>query len=486
MNSKKLIIYGFWSRPEIRINILVIVFYSLTFLQIKAQDHVFSKDSLGSEASHLLSDYIQHSSVTGNEKAAGEFLLGLCREKGLNVKVLIDSLDSYNFAASLYPLDMNKPNIILLHHIDVVTEGDTSGWKFPPFSGAIIQDTVWGRGTIDMKCVAIMHLLAVSSFIGKAGESDLPMNVTLLCVSGEESYGISGAKLVSDNCLKELNPVVVLGEGGIGTKNVLPSSPDRLVFCISISDKRALWIKLRLKYETSGHGAIPPPEYANKMMINALSSLADIRPKIHFNPDTKTMFNAFGKMNKGLTGFVIKSPVLFKPLIAGKLRKEPLLLSTVTNSLTITRFDGQTNDINQIPQEISVMLDCRLLHETSTQDFLDYLRKKINNSRIEISIVLETQNAPPSLPDKYYGLFEKSILETYPGAGVLPILFPATTDNNFFRYRGVPTYGLEPIFIDDKLFKTIHNYNERIPVEALVQGTEVYRRVLEELLLKGY
>lgn len=57
----------------------------------------------------FLSQYIQVPSVTGSEKAAGEFLANACREMGLHVRLFTEETDSYNLAASLYPLEMGKP-----------------------------------------------------------------------------------------------------------------------------------------------------------------------------------------------------------------------------------------------------------------------------------------------------------------------------------------------------------------------------------------
>lgn len=434
------------------------------------------------EASLILSEYIRHASVTGNEKPAGRFLENVCREKGLHVRVFTDKPDSYNFAASLYPLEMKKPNIILLNHIDVVPEGDTLRWKYPPFSGAITGDTIWGRGTADMKGAAVMQLMAIASFAGVAAKTELPVNVSLLCVSGEEKYGGTGAAIISGSFLSELNPAAVFGEGGIGTKNILKKDPEKQVFAISVSEKRALWLKLSLNHNTSGHGSVSPPHYANKIMIKALHSLVRSDPRIRFNESTRSMFRAYGKLEKGITGMVLNKPGLFKPVIAGRLKKDPLLHSTVTNTMTITRFTDQENEINQIPQEAEVMLDCRLLPETPTDEFITYIRKRLKTDGIDISIISETQNAPPTVPDKYYNIFCESIIETYPGAGIIPVLFPATTDNNYFRNAGVPVYGIIPAVLGEELMKAIHNYNERIPVESLVKGTEVYIRFLEKLL----
>jgi carboxypeptidase PM20D1 len=438
----------------------------------------------GEEASRLLSEYIKHPSVSGNEKNAGEYFAGICREKGLTIKILSDYSARYNFTASLYPLDLNKPNIVFLNHIDVVNEGDTSVWIHPPFSGAIINDTVWGRGAIDMKGVAIMQLLATSSLSAMARQNDLPVNVTLLCVSGEENYGVNGAEYVCDTWYNTLNPAVVIGEGGIGSKNMLTRFPEKLVFAISLSDKRAVWIKLHLNYKASGHGAIPPPEYACKMMIKALSSLTQTNPSIHFNDVTTNMLKSYGKMEKGLKGFLIQYPRFFKPIIAGGLRKNPIILSTLTNTITLTHIENGVKCINQIPQEISAYLDCRLLPETSTDDFLEYLRKIIGNNNIGINVIKESKNAPPTKPDICYTLFGKSLAETYPGAGLFPVLFPATTDNNYFRAKGVPVYGFIPAVLNEDQMQTVHNYNERIAVNSLVLGAKTYSRFLEMILMQ--
>ncbi|MDF1558983.1 MAG: M20/M25/M40 family metallo-hydrolase [Bacteroidales bacterium] len=434
----------------------------------------------GYETAVLLSEYISHASVSGTEKYAGEFLAGVCRERGLHLRIFTDTVDSYNFAASLYPLDSGKPNIIFLNHIDVVTPGEESGWKYPAFSGTIVEDTVWGRGAIDMKQAVIMQLMALSTMVDRAAAEDLPMNVTLLCVSGEETYGLNGSKIISERYLPELNPAVLIGEGGIGSREVLTGDPQRPVFAISLSEKRALWLRLHLAYESSGHGSVPPPDYASKLMISSLNSLTEIRPQIRFDDLSKLMFRNLGKLEGGLTGFLISHPVLFKPLVAGGLRKNPLMASTVTNTVTITHLATTECGINQIPQEITAFLDCRLLPGTSTTHFLSYLWQKLDNSHIELSVIEETQGSDSTVPDRYYSLLAESIEDVYPDAGVVPVLFPATSDNNYFRNAGVPVYGVIPVLISQQLLETIHNYNERIPVEALHYGTEVYRLFLEK------
>jgi carboxypeptidase PM20D1 len=61
-------------------------------------------------------------------------------------------------------------------------------------------------------------------------------------------------------------------------------------------------------------------------------------------------------------------------------------------------------------------------------------------------------------------------------------LAPASNDNNYFRIKGAPVFGLTPIYMDKALLSSIHNSNERIPVRALHEGIAVYKDFLRRVL----
>ena len=83
----------------------------------------------------FLSEIIQIPSVSGNERKVAEKIIEFCRTQELYVEVFSKEDSSYNFSASLYPLSANKPNILLLSHLDVVPATDSAFWEYPPFSG---------------------------------------------------------------------------------------------------------------------------------------------------------------------------------------------------------------------------------------------------------------------------------------------------------------------------------------------------------------
>jgi len=456
--------------------------YLFPILSIFSFGFSFAQENLSAEnpkpftlfSPSLLSEYIQIESVTGNERQAGEFLAETSRQNGLQVRILTDTVGAFNFVASLFPLESHKPNIIFLNHIDVVPPGELDKWKYPPFSGVIVNDTIWGRGVIDVKGMAVMQLLAISEFKKSIDLTDFPYNVSLLSVSQEESTSKMGAKKVVADYFDLLNPEVVFGEGGSGVSGILESDPDAKVFCISVAEKKALWLKLKVNFPSSGHGSIPPPNYANKIMVRALDELLRTERKITFSPTTERMFRELAKSEKGIRKFALTHIKTFKPFIKAAIRRDPIILATLTNTITITNIANPGNTINQIPQEIYVYLDCRLLPETDQDLFIAQILENFHKNKVEVEIENESGRALASETGKYYDDFRSSIESNFPDAKVVPILFPAYTDNNYFRQKGVPVYGINPVYLSKDLLESLHNVNERMAITDLEKGTHIY------------
>jgi acetylornithine deacetylase/succinyl-diaminopimelate desuccinylase-like protein len=69
------------------------------------------------------------------------------------------------------------------------------------------------------------------------------------------------------------------------------------------------------------------------------------------------------------------------------------------------------------------------------------------------------------------GPFEKLSAKFWPGVPVVPILQPGATDGEFLNAAGIPTYGIEPVFIGPDLGH-IHGLNEYVGVKSLLQGRD--------------
>ena len=421
----------------------------------------------------VLSQYIQFASVSGNEKEAGEWLKNICVENGLFIKQMGDKDGNYNFSASLRPLSSKLPNIILLNHIDVVPAKDKSKWIYPPYSGVIADDQIWGRGSFDNKGHTIMHLFALLYFKYETGIRYIPYNVSLLAVSCEETMCSGGVAFVINNYLEELNPVVVLGEGPTELGSLLDYDKD--IFGISIAHKRPIWLELSLKMKNSGHGSVTPDEYPIKEMATALERLTSAKPKAQFNELSIELSRYVGDTQKGLKKLMLKNPKYFGPILSNAICKEPELRALYTNTISVTGFRCNSNTLNVIPQEVIVTLDCRLLVNQDEAEFLDYIRNTLRNDDIKINVLKSGPMAGVSsqYTDFYYNL-SAAIESVNPGSSVIPMYLPNFNDTGAFRAKGIQAYSTIPIKMNVDQLKCIHAANERIPVNALYKGANSY------------
>lgn len=434
------------------------------------------------QIAHFLSDYIQYPSITGNEREAALFLKNFAEDKGLHVQMLHSDSGSYNLVASLYPLENELPNIIFLNHIDVVKAGDENLWEYPPFSGTIADGHVWGRGAIDNKGMAAMQLFAMIDYLNNIKNHSLPFNVTLLSVSNEEQGGLYGSKRVVDEFFDLLNPEVVFGEGGMGIKGLISSRPEQTIYGISIAQKRGLWLTLRSNINSSGHGSVPPLNYSNLELVRAVKRISKAHQPVRFTEPVNLMFFEIGNLDGGFRGMILRNTRLFRHVLRPVLRRDLLLKALVTNTITITDISNPVTSTNQIPQWATATLDCRLVPGYDTETFLNELRETLRGLDVEIEIIKETSPSRYTRPNEYYRYMKEAITITDPESGVIPILFPANNDNNFFRAEGVPVYGILPAKLKLNELQSIHNINERISVDALVKGKQIYSRFLENLL----
>ena len=434
------------------------------------------------KALDFLSSYINIPSITGNELEAGRHFAEYCEEQGLFVRYFSEDTASFNFAATLYPLSVDKPVVWFQHHIDVVPANGEL-WETDPFDMVIKNDTIYGRGVMDAKGLGVMQLMALLEFREQHKGKELDFNVGLLCVSGEEFSGELGTGRVLANHLEELKPAAVYGEGGAGLQDLLESEPEQVIYGVSVAEKSVVWLRLDLEIVSFGHGATPASEYANKGMIDALSRLNNRKLNLEFNRTNKRMFRKLGRAEGGLRGFLISHMNwwVLRPFIRGYVEDDPMLKALTTNTVTVTKINNPPGPPNKISTVSTAYLDCRLQPGTSKKAFIRRLRRILDDPRIEISEVSIGENARSSSTGKYYDALEEAILEEDPEAIVIPMLFPATTDNTRYRSFGIPTYGLVPGLLDLKTVQSVHSVNERLPVRALVQGIRIYSNLLNEL-----
>src|SRR2546421_635318 len=185
----------------------------------------------------------------GNEAACIAYINKLLTEAGFSTTILAADPARPNLIARLQGQG-NAPPLLLQGHVDVVTT-EKQVWQQPPFAGNIVDDYVWGRGTLDMKGGVAM-MIAAFMRAGAEGAS-LPGDIILAVVSDEEDGGEYGAKYLVENHADLFKGVrYALGEFGGYTAHIA----GKKFYPIQVLEKQVCWMRAMVR-GPGGHGSLP-------------------------------------------------------------------------------------------------------------------------------------------------------------------------------------------------------------------------------------
>ncbi len=438
-------------------------------------------DAIRDDAVATMSRYVQFDTTNppGNEMPAAEWLRDQLRERGITRDVTIHEpapgrglvLGRIAGSESLKPLLIN-------HHIDVVA-ADPTQWTHPPFSGAVADGFVWGRGTLDTKNLGVVFLLALESLLQEGARFRRP--IIFLAVPDEETGGEIGMRWLTERYLAEIDPEWVWDEGGGGMRGVFGN---RVMFGITVAEKQIQHLKL-IASGDPGHASMPHANNAVATLIAALDRIRRSPRAMHVNAITATLFRAIAGEQKFPASLLLRhlTNPLVQRLLAGRLSSDKLLNAILhdTVSLTVLRAGYK---VNVIPERAEAEIDCRLLPDTDAAEFRSWLDDRIADKRVRVEV---EESSPPSgvapLSGPFYDAVGRAVATHAPGAGVFPLLMPGATDGRYFRQRGYAAYGFGPVIMDRADIGRVHGIDERISVENLVLGIKMARDIIRDLCI---
>jgi acetylornithine deacetylase/succinyl-diaminopimelate desuccinylase-like protein len=332
---------------------------------------------------------------------------------------------------------------------------DPKAWTLDPF-GALIRDgNIWGRGTLDMKGIAIQQLTALVTM--KRLGIVPPRDIVMLSTADEEMGGVYGIQWMLKNHRDEIDPAYVIDEGGIGSRDLL--APGKLVFGIAVGEKQMLWLKVRAK-GTAGHGSQPIPDNANMILLAAIHKALEFAPSKQPNPVVEEMARAAG-------GRFAENKYI------NAIRGNTISLTTLTAGV------GSPPKANVIPSTSEATLDCRLLPGVNADEFISEIKARINDPRVTVERLIDPVDAGVSSTETaLFAAMRRAILAAHPDAVVTPMLVPFGTDSVYLRKLGIPAYGLTPMVLDTATAATMHSDQERIPVAEFLKGLHIFYDVL--------
>jgi acetylornithine deacetylase/succinyl-diaminopimelate desuccinylase-like protein len=420
------------------------------------------------EATGLLSRYIRidTSNPPGNEEAAAVFLADILHREGLETKLYQAAPNRANLSARL-PGDGSKRPLILLNHTDVVP-AEASFWEEPPFSGTVRDGFIWGRGALDMKGMAVMELMTF--LLLKRHGIPLKRDVVFLALADEEVGGEVGVEWMDRHHPEVMDAEYVLNEGGGGTTELL--GVRRPIFNCSVSEKAPLWLKLRTQ-GLPGHGSVPRDDNSLERLVRALYRVQAWRRPITVLPEMKLYL-------RGLYEGGVLPEVPGESALAQIAQATPMVRAVLTNTVSVTTCSAGYKH-NVIPAVSEATLDCRLLPGQPAPEFVEELKRVIDDPEVEIQEVYRSETVASPVQTELFDIAKQVILETIEEALVLPYVASGFTDSRIFRHRGVVAYGLMPALLEPSDVAAIHGHNERISIENLRLGTTILFEIVRRL-----
>ncbi|HEY1225438.1 MAG TPA: succinyl-diaminopimelate desuccinylase [Brevundimonas sp.] len=312
-----------------------------------------------------------------------------------------------------------SPNLCFAGHTDVVPTGPVEGWTAQPFEAEVKDGVLYGRGAVDMKGGIAAWVAAVSRI------GDVPGSLSFLITGDEEGPALHGTKRVVEALMAEGEVIdaCVVGE---------PSSQHQLGDMIKIGRRGSLntWITVHGK---QGHVAYPD-RAANPAPVLArlLTELSDHR------------------LDDGYTAF------------------QP-------SNLEITTIDIGNPATNLIPGEARARLNIRFNPNHTGAGLMAWLNERAAAAQAASSLRIELEHLHSG--DAFlteHGAFVTGVQNAVEAAlGVRPEASTTggTSDARFIR-------AMCPVLELGLVGQTMHQIDERVPVQQIEALSGVYERVI--------
>ncbi len=368
-----------------------------------------------------------------------------------------------------------EPSVMMAHY-DVVPVNEAD-WEKPPFDAVIEDGVIWGRGTLDTKVTFGGVLFAAEHLIeqGFVPENDIYFAFS----GGEEINGKGAANIVDYFEEKGITPALVVDEGGAVVENVFPGvkSPCGL---IGIAEKGMMDVEYKTKSQ-GGHASAPKPHTPVGILSSACCKIEKNPFKAHLTLPVKSMFDTLGRHSSFLYRMIFANLFCFKPILDIICKKSGGELNALMRTtVAFTQMRGSSAS-NVIPPEASMISNIRLNPEDNMENALEYLRKTVNDERVEINILHGMNPSRVSNPDcTAYDKVARAVASTWRGTIVSPYLMVQCSDSRHYGRISDKVYRFSAMDLTSEERATIHGNNERIRIDCVKRAVEFYIRLMKQ------
>lgn len=451
---------------------------NIAAVKTRATNYNVDWDEVQQEALELFVQYLKIDTTNppGAEIRAAQFFADICKREGIEHQVFEPFPGRGTVWARLRG-DGSKRPVILLNHTDVVPH-DKEFWTVEPFSGAIKDGFIYGRGAMDMKSLGMAQFATLLTL--KRARVPLKRDVIFLATADEEAGGLKGAGWFAKHHPELITGAeFLLNEGGA---NLVDPNGKALAIGVGPSEKAPAWLRLTATGE-AGHGSTPRHDSSVNRLLRALNRLLDYTPPIRLTPVVEQSFHSIAPLlpAQQAAKYANIRESIKDPEFSRQLDNDSFARSIIRNTISITMLQG-SNKINVIPPSASAEIDTRLAPGEKLERWIAELRGVIKDDTIKIEPILSFEaNASPTESDLVKSITAVS-KQRYPEAIITYPVLAGFTDSHYFRDLGVMSYGFSPFVAPPReLGGGYHGNDERIGKKAYVEGVRFFYEIVEHL-----
>lgn len=385
--------------------------------------------------------------------------------------------------------DAQAAPVMLMAHQDVVpvapgTEGD---WTQPPYSGAIQDGFVWGRGSWDDKGNLMSQLEAVEMLLASGFTPE--RTIYLAFGADEEVGGLRGAaKIAALLQERKVRLDFVIDEGLLILDGVMPglSKPAAV---IGVAEKGYMSVVMTLS-GTPGHSSMPPHKGSSAiaMMSDALKRLDEEPMPGGIRGVAGELFDTLAPEMGGVNRVVLSNLWLFRPVVQKQLEGAASTNAMLRTTTALTIVSAGNRD-NVVPGRAEATVNFRLLPGDTKEQVMDHVRSKISApaAQVELSTLPGAVDASKVAPtdSAQYRLLNQTIREVFPDVLVAPGLMVGGTDSQHYGAISDHIFKFSPVRANSEDLKRFHGTNERLEIANYADAIRFYHRLIGQISQKA-
>ena len=378
--------------------------------------------------------------------------------------------------------DASLQPAVYLAHIDVVPvePGTEKEWSYDAFSGDIAEGFIWGRGTMDVKCV-ITALLETSEYLLQEGYR--PKRTIYFALGhDEEVSGKNGAGKIAEYMKTNgIRPAFTLDEGMMILDERLSPTKKQLAI-IGLTEKGFVTLKFSVESE-GGHSSMPPMGTTLGILTSAISRLEKNQMPASLKGVAGQTFDTIGPDLPFIQKVIFANRWLTNSLVLSQLEKSNGTNAMIRTTTAPTVISGGVKD-NVLPTKAHALVNFRILPGDTVDDVLAHANKVVADPRVTIEIHGDTASNPApvsSTESEGYAAIIKTINEIFPGVSITPGLVVGGTDSK--NYIGVVenSYRFLPVIYSPEDPKRLHGTNERVAIDSYLKMVQFYIQLMKNV-----